>query len=167
MFEANKSRAREALAMLLLHDDQGKTIKAISYFNTMEIYPGEQPDSRHTALTLRLLSHVHPGQSERMMADRIGSKLRHFRSIHQKTKIPYDQMVSPYLLLPLASCLPFLYPDHPDLTRIQLFFDDEHRNTETESLGVTMQLVPSSGTDRALLQAGLALWRKRRGIRVV
>ncbi|KAI9634357.1 magnesium-dependent phosphatase-1 [Dioszegia hungarica] len=99
--------AREALGMMLLHDE-GKTVKAVSYFNTMEIYPG--------------------------------SKLKHFRSIHSKTKIPYDQM---------------------------LFFDDEHRNIETESLGVTMQLVPPSGTDRALLAAGLALWRKRRGIRVV
>jgi magnesium-dependent phosphatase 1 len=32
-------RAREALGMLLLHDE-GKTVKAVSYFNTMEIYPG-------------------------------------------------------------------------------------------------------------------------------
>ena len=48
----------------------------------------------------------------------------------------------------------------------QLFFDDEHRNFETESLGVTMQLVPPSGTDRKLFKDGLALWRKRRGIKV-
>ncbi|RSH85715.1 hypothetical protein EHS25_003856 [Saitozyma podzolica] len=68
-----------------------------------------------------------------------GSKLRHFKEIHRKTGIPYDQM---------------------------LFFDDEHRNFEVESLGVTMQLVPSSGTDRALWAKGLGTWRKRRGIRI-
>ena len=49
---------------------------------------------------------------------------------------------------------------------VQLFFDDEHRNYEVESLGVTMQLVPTSGTDRHVWDQGLALWRKRRGIRV-
>jgi magnesium-dependent phosphatase 1 len=48
----------------------------------------------------------------------------------------------------------------------ELFFDDEHRNFEVEALGVTMQLVPSSGTDRRLYEAGLKLWRKRRGIKV-
>jgi len=47
----------------------------------------------------------------------------------------------------------------------KLFFDDEHRNYETESLGVTMQIVPS-GTDRKLFNEGLNLWRKRRGIKV-
>ncbi len=52
------------------------------------------------------------------------------------------------------------------LTPSQLFFDDEHRNFEVESLGATMQLVPSSGTDRRLWEQGLALWRKRRGIRI-
>ena len=39
-------RAREALGLLLLHDKNDKgateTVKAISYFNTMEIYPGER-----------------------------------------------------------------------------------------------------------------------------
>jgi len=29
-----------------------------------------------------------------------------------------------------------------------------------------MQLVPSSGTDRKLFKDGLAMWRKRRGIKV-
>ncbi|OWZ36733.1 magnesium-dependent phosphatase-1 [Cryptococcus neoformans] len=98
--------AKEALGMLLLPANEGgDLVKAISYFNTMEIYPG--------------------------------SKLRHFREIHRKTGIPYEQM---------------------------LFFDDEHRNFEVESLGVTMQLVPGSGTDRKLFKQGLTLWRKRRGI---
>jgi magnesium-dependent phosphatase 1 len=47
-----------------------------------------------------------------------------------------------------------------------LFFDDEHRNFEVESLGVTMCLVESRGTDKRLFNAGLELWRKRRGIKV-
>ena len=51
------------------------------------------------------------------------------------------------------------------LTR-QLFFDDEHRNFEVESLGVTMCLVEARGTDLKLLNDGLGLWRKRRGIKV-
>nr|ODN90411.1 magnesium-dependent phosphatase-1 [Cryptococcus depauperatus CBS 7855] len=68
-----------------------------------------------------------------------GSKLRHFREIHRKTGIPYSQM---------------------------LFFDDEHRNFEVEALGVTMQLVPHTGTDRRLWGEGLAKWRKRRGIKI-
>ncbi|KAK1921041.1 magnesium-dependent phosphatase-1 [Papiliotrema laurentii] len=99
--------AREALGLLLVPDDGGEPTRAVTYFNTMEIYPG--------------------------------SKLKHFEKVHRKTGIPYDQM---------------------------LFFDDEHRNFEVEALGVTMQLVPSSGTDRRLYEAGLKLWRKRRGIKV-
>ncbi|KAF5348307.1 hypothetical protein D9756_010538 [Leucocoprinus leucothites] len=63
-----------------------------------------------------------------------GSKLTHFRKVHQKTGIPYSEM---------------------------LFFDDEHRNKEVESLGVTFQLVSSSGTTNKLFEKGLALWRKR------
>ncbi|KAK8854491.1 magnesium-dependent phosphatase-1 [Kwoniella newhampshirensis] len=101
--------AREALGMLLLpSEDEGEHVRAVTYFNTMEIYPG--------------------------------SKLRHFKEIHRKTGIPYDQM---------------------------LFFDDEHRNFEVESLGVTMQLVPSSGTDKKLWNQGLSTWRKRRGIQLM
>ncbi|WRT68743.1 magnesium-dependent phosphatase-1 [Kwoniella shivajii] len=101
--------AREALGLLLMPSEEGGDhVKAITYFNTMEIYPG--------------------------------SKLKHFKEIHRKTGIPYEQM---------------------------LFFDDEHRNYEVESLGVTMQLVPPSGTDRKLWNDGLTLWRKRRGVKVV
>jgi magnesium-dependent phosphatase 1 len=88
-----------------------------------------------------------------------GSKLRHFKEVHRKTGIPYEQMVS---FLPLAE--KGRKPMY--VLRFQLFFDDEHRNFEVESLGVTMQLVPNKGTDRRLWESGLALWRKRRGIRV-
>ncbi|KAJ9102433.1 hypothetical protein QFC21_002833 [Naganishia friedmannii] len=71
--------AREALRLLLVPQEKGsrEMAKAITFFETMEIYPG--------------------------------SKLRHFKSIHAKTGIPYSEM---------------------------LFFDDESRNKEVESLGV-------------------------------
>lgn len=36
--------AREALSLLLLPGD-GEAIRSISYFNTMEIYPGERPST--------------------------------------------------------------------------------------------------------------------------
>ncbi|KAG5350040.1 hypothetical protein C0989_000519 [Termitomyces sp. Mn162] len=62
-----------------------------------------------------------------------GSKLTHFDRIHQKTGIPYSEM---------------------------LFFDDEHRNAEVEELGVTFCLVPQ-GVDRDIFEKGLAKWRKR------
>ncbi|CAK9784786.1 unnamed protein product [Cutaneotrichosporon oleaginosum] len=97
--------ARDALNLLLLPAENG-VVRAQSYFNTMEIYPG--------------------------------SKLRHFREIHRKTGIPYEQM---------------------------LFFDDEHRNFEVEQLGVTMVLI-TRGTDRAAWNEGLEKWRRRRGIKV-
>ncbi|KDN36379.1 hypothetical protein RSAG8_10887, partial [Rhizoctonia solani AG-8 WAC10335] len=64
-----------------------------------------------------------------------GSKLRHFKALNKKTGIPYEEM---------------------------LFFDDEHRNKEVESLGVTMQLV-RDGMSWKVFQQGLELWRTRQG----
>ncbi|KAJ1299942.1 hypothetical protein OPQ81_002610 [Rhizoctonia solani] len=64
-----------------------------------------------------------------------GSKLRHFKALNKKTGIPYEEM---------------------------LFFDDEHRNKEVESLGVTMQLV-RDGMSWKVFQQGLELWRNRQG----
>ncbi|KAL7008053.1 hypothetical protein EMMF5_002235 [Cystobasidiomycetes sp. EMM_F5] len=64
-----------------------------------------------------------------------GSKLTHFRSIHKKTRIPYEEMV---------------------------FFDDESRNREVAKLGVTFVLVPH-GVDRAIYEKGLQDWRDSRG----
>uniref|UniRef100_A0A0W0F6C7 Magnesium-dependent phosphatase-1 n=1 Tax=Moniliophthora roreri TaxID=221103 RepID=A0A0W0F6C7_MONRR len=65
-----------------------------------------------------------------------GSKLTHFRKLHEKTGIPYSEMHN------------------------QLFFDDEHRNKETEELGVTFCLV-RNGMDNQTFEKGLAEWRKR------
>jgi magnesium-dependent phosphatase 1 len=84
-----------------------------------------------------------------------GSKLRHFREIHRRTGIPYEQMVS-------HTCFPYRIMRADN----QLFFDDEHRNFEVESLGVTMCLVEARGTDQRLFKEGLGMWRKRRGMQV-
>lgn len=63
------------------------------------------------------------------------SKIRHFESIFRRTGIPFAEM---------------------------LFFDDESRNRDTESLGVTMHLV-RDGVSWAEIEKGVAEWRKRRG----
>ncbi|KAL4256797.1 HAD superfamily protein [Pleurotus pulmonarius] len=60
-----------------------------------------------------------------------GSKLTHFRKLHEKTGLPYSEM---------------------------LFFDDEHRNQEVEKLGVTFCLVPE-GVNNKVFEKGLARWR--------
>ncbi|KAK1219539.1 hypothetical protein PQX77_017727 [Marasmius sp. AFHP31] len=62
-----------------------------------------------------------------------GSKLTHFKRIHEKTGIPYEEMV---------------------------FFDDEYRNSETQQLGVTFCLVKRQ-MDNDTFEKGLAEWRKR------
>lgn len=68
-----------------------------------------------------------------------GSKLAHFKELHKKTGLPYSEM---------------------------LFFDDEHRNKEVESLGVTFCLVQRGVDDRSF-EKGLAEWRKRHPAEVV
>ncbi|EIM85112.1 magnesium-dependent phosphatase-1 [Stereum hirsutum FP-91666 SS1] len=68
-----------------------------------------------------------------------GSKITHFKQLHKKTKIPYSEM---------------------------LFFDDEHRNSEVESLGITFVLV-RKGVDERPFEQGLAEWRRRHPEEVV
>ncbi|KAI5481660.1 magnesium-dependent phosphatase-1 [Pseudohyphozyma bogoriensis] len=65
-----------------------------------------------------------------------GSKLTHFKEIHKKTGIPYEEM---------------------------LFFDDESRNREVTKLGVHFVLVGNSGVTRKLFEQGLEQWRTARG----
>ncbi|KAL1757027.1 magnesium-dependent phosphatase-1 [Schizophyllum commune] len=74
-----------------------------------------------------------------LRGDADGSKLKHFKKIHERTGIPYDEM---------------------------LFFDDEHRNSEVESLGVTFCLV-RNGMDLQTFEKGLAEWRRRHPVKVV
>lgn len=65
------------------------------------------------------------------------SKIRHFEALNKRTGIPYTEM---------------------------LFFDDESRNRDTESLGVTMWLVRDGVTWNEVV-SGIKEWRRRRGIR--
>jgi magnesium-dependent phosphatase 1 len=64
-------------------------------------------------------------------------KIRHFEALAKRTGIPHTDM---------------------------LFFDDEARNRDTESLGVTMWLVRDGVTWDEVV-AGIREWRRRRGIR--
>lgn len=63
------------------------------------------------------------------------SKLRHMEALHKRTGIPYEEF---------------------------LFFDDESRNRDTESLGVTMCLV-RDGVTWGEVERGVREWRRRRG----
>lgn len=62
------------------------------------------------------------------------SKIRHFEALGKRTSIPFTDM---------------------------LFFDDEARNRETESLGVTMWLV-RDGVSWPEIENGIQEWRRRR-----
>ncbi|TRX88874.1 hypothetical protein FHL15_010217 [Xylaria flabelliformis] len=64
------------------------------------------------------------------------SKIRHFETLHKRTAIPYSEM---------------------------LFFDDESRNRDTETLGVTMWLV-RDGVTWGEIESGIREWRRRRGV---
>jgi magnesium-dependent phosphatase 1 len=62
-----------------------------------------------------------------------GTKTTHFERIHRATGIEYKEM---------------------------LFFDDESRNKNVETLGVVMQLV-RDGVTRNAVDAGVRSWRKK------
>ncbi|PBP28008.1 hypothetical protein BUE80_DR000856 [Diplocarpon rosae] len=68
-----------------------------------------------------------------------GSKITHFNKLQQATGFKFEEM---------------------------LFFDDESRNRNVESLGVTMYLV-RDGVSRAELERGIKDWRKKYGHDVV
>ena len=113
-------RAREALNLLLVPPSKAEPSeapkRAIEYFDKLEMYPGMQRfllNSPAQSFKIPLLS---------------GSKITHFRELHKKTNIPYDQMVRYFLTF----CLQMA-----ELSYIskQLFFDDERRNKEVEKLG--------------------------------
>ncbi|SCV74148.1 BQ2448_6580 [Microbotryum intermedium] len=63
-----------------------------------------------------------------------GSKIAHFKAIHDRTGIPYNEMV---------------------------FYDDESRNREVTKLGVTFVLV-QNGITKKFLETGIETWRKLR-----
>ncbi|CAH0025924.1 unnamed protein product [Clonostachys rhizophaga] len=64
-----------------------------------------------------------------------GSKVRHMEALQRRTGVAYEDM---------------------------LFFDDETRNRDTETLGVTMHLV-SEGVSWGAVADGIQEWRRRRG----
>ncbi|RYP63962.1 hypothetical protein DL771_008997 [Monosporascus sp. 5C6A] len=64
------------------------------------------------------------------------SKIRHFEALHRRTGVPYAEM---------------------------LFFDDESRNRDTETLGVTMWLVRDGVTWDEVVR-GIREWRRRKGL---
>ncbi|CZR64786.1 related to magnesium dependent phosphatase [Phialocephala subalpina] len=64
-----------------------------------------------------------------------GSKITHFTKLQRATGLKYEEM---------------------------LFFDDEARNRNVESLGVTMHLV-RDGVTRQEIDNGIRAWRKRHG----
>lgn len=64
------------------------------------------------------------------------SKLRHMEALHKRTGLPYSEF---------------------------LFFDDESRNRDTESLGVTMCLV-RDGVTWSEVARGVAEWRRRKAV---
>ncbi|OAQ65953.1 magnesium-dependent phosphatase-1 family protein [Pochonia chlamydosporia 170] len=64
-----------------------------------------------------------------------GSKVKHIEALHKRTGVKYEDI---------------------------LFFDDESRNQETESLGITMRLV-RDGVCWAEIEKGVEEWRRRRG----
>ncbi|KDQ10828.1 hypothetical protein BOTBODRAFT_190283 [Botryobasidium botryosum FD-172 SS1] len=107
---SSKSKAAAEAEEGASSSSASEPIPARDFFDTMEIYPF----FRSAAVE--------------------GSKLVHFKALHEKTGIPYDQM---------------------------LFFDDEIRNKEVEKLGVTFILV-RRGVDHDCYQKGLQEWRRKR-----
>ncbi|SPO20900.1 related to magnesium-dependent acid phosphatase [Ustilago trichophora] len=68
-----------------------------------------------------------------------GSKITHFRKLHQDSGIPYEDM---------------------------LFFDDEFRNSEVATkLGVHFVQVGHAGTDLGLVEKALREWRAKKAVR--
>ena len=125
--------------MLLIPDDNGKIIKSIEYFNTVS-----PPVLRHFL--------------------RLKDRWRYIPDLNSvisvKSIVGQESHLIKWYVSSLFLLFPYIYADW------QLFFDDEHRNFEVESLGVTMCLVEARGTDLKLFNDGLGLWRKRRGIKV-
>jgi magnesium-dependent phosphatase 1 len=108
-----------------------------------------------------------------LLALHIGSKITHFKKLHEKTGIPYAEMV-------LFLCNAFRALSVDVSIPPQLFFDDEGRNREVESLGESAQTVfigitidlqvsftgvtfclVRDGTTARIFEKGLADWRKR------
>ena len=94
------TRAREALGLLLVPpkagDTHGTPTQAIEFFDQMEIYPGAPRPPPPPPLPFFVFLIETPST---------GSKITHFKKLHQKTGIPYSEMVrSSSMEIPDRSC---------------------------------------------------------------
>lgn len=145
----NEVRDKYGERICLYHDvgailhrlrDAGIIIAAASRTHT--------PDLAREALSLLLIPHKAGDVGGRAVPaieffDQLemypGSKIKHFKRIHERTGTPYNEMV---------------------------FYDDEIRNKEVESLGITFIHV-TDGLNGRVLEKGLEEWRKRHPVEVV
>lgn len=116
--------AKQALNLMKVPID-GSLKPAIEFFTYVKAWPGM---SFNTFLSIQKISIIILLTSY----CEIGSKMDHFKEIHNESGIDYREMV---------------------------FFDDESRNREVERLGVTFCLVPD-GLNRASFEQGINKWRK-------
>ena len=122
----------------LLYQLRSKGIKIAAASRT------HAPDLAREVLSLLHLDPAHTGGKKTRAIEYFdefevypGSKMTHFKSLHRKTGLPYEDM---------------------------LFFDDESRNMEVDrELGVLMVLVPK-GVSLSVFDRGVLAWRKRRGL---
>jgi len=117
----------------ILHEISGKTTLALCSRTG-------DPDMARNALRLLLVPPTSGSMEAKPALEYFqqkeiypGSKINHFKALHRKTGIPYSEM---------------------------LFFDDERRNREVESLGVTFVLV-SRGVNHQGFWDGVKQWRRR------
>lgn len=136
----NKARA--------FYDDVPSILHTLSVRADVQLAVASRTCTANRARLLLSLLHIPSPQEQQdaksrpaldSFADRLemytGSKIKHFRALHRRTKIPYEDM---------------------------LFFDDEQRNADTEQLGVTMWLI-KDGLNWSDVQRGLDEWQHRRG----
>lgn len=116
--------AKQALNLMKVPID-GSLKPAIEFFTYVKAWPGM---SFNTFFSIQKISIIILLTS----CCEIGSKMDHFKEIHNESGIDYREMV---------------------------FFDDESRNREVERLGVTFCLVPD-GLNRASFEQGINKWRK-------
>jgi len=97
----------------------------------------EAPSTRNSCCLILWSSRYIPWYSYLVTFLILGSKIRHFGELQRKTGIKHEDM---------------------------LFFDDERRNAEVQSLGVTFILIGRSGMTKRVFEEGIEEWRRRRGM---
>ncbi|MCO5566005.1 hypothetical protein L7F22_019680 [Adiantum nelumboides] len=125
--------ARQALNNLLIVDDgislqESENTDTASSIRQSNNGKGRQTYTPIPAMKLFDQLEIYPG-----------SKITHFRKLHEKTGIAYEDMI---------------------------FFDDEYRNAEVSSkLGVHFELVGHQGTDLATFENAIRQWRAKKKAR--